>query len=137
MYEAGTRPAPLKRPYRAIISFMIFPYLSSTPPETQVFCLSGKSIRRPAVYRVHGPFYPSVVLTEPSCDGSLIMLWWIFALIRELSGSYRPAAALVFRTSSRSLLMWLLITGSYLMNVYSVVKVLCFRICCNNSVVTC
>jgi hypothetical protein len=28
--------------------------------------------------------------------------------------------------------MWLLITGSYLMNVYSVVKVLC----CNNSVVT-
>ena len=32
--------------------------------------------------------------------------------------------------------MWLLITGSYLMNVYSVVKVLCFRIFCNNSVVT-
>ncbi len=36
--------------------------------------LSGKSIRRPAAYRVHGPFYPSVVLTEPSRDGSLIML---------------------------------------------------------------
>ena len=61
----------------------------------------------------------------------------IFALIRKLSGSYRPAAALVFRPSSRSLLMWLLITGSYLMNVYSVVKVLCFCFCCNNSVVTC
>ena len=44
---------------------MIFPYLSSTPPETQALCLSGKSIRRPAAYRVHGPFYPSVVLTEP------------------------------------------------------------------------
>ena len=28
-------PAPLKRPYQTIISFMIFPYLSSTPPETQ------------------------------------------------------------------------------------------------------
>ncbi len=47
-------------------SVMIFPYLSSTPPETQAFCLSGKSIRRPGAYRVHGPFYPSVVLTEPS-----------------------------------------------------------------------
>ena len=57
-------------------------------------------------------------------------------MCRELSGSYRPAAALIFRSSSRSLLMWLLITGSYLMNVYSVVKVLCFRFCCNNSVVT-
>ena len=44
---------------------MIFPYLSSTPPEIQAPCLSGKSIRRPAAYRVHGPFYPSVVLTEP------------------------------------------------------------------------
>ena len=53
-------------------------------------------------------------------------------MCRELSGSYRPVAALVFRPSSRWLLMWLLITGSYLMNVYSVVKVLC----CNNSVVT-
>ena len=38
---------------------MIFPHLSSTPPEI------GKSFRRPAAYRVHGPFYPSVVLTEP------------------------------------------------------------------------
>ena len=43
-----------------IISFMIFPYLSSTPPEI------GKSFRRPAAYRFHRPFYPSVVLTEPS-----------------------------------------------------------------------
>ncbi len=60
--------------YRTIVSFMIFPYLSSTPPETQALCLSGKSIRRPAAYRVHGPFYPSVVLTEPPCGGSLIML---------------------------------------------------------------
>ena len=75
-----------------------------------------------------------MVLTEPSLDESLIMLWWIFAINRGLSGSYRPVAALVFRPSSRWLLMWLLITGSYLMNVYSVVKVLCFR--CNNFGVT-
>ena len=53
---------------------------------------------------------------------------WIFAVIRGLPGSYRPAAALVIRPSSRSLLMWLLITGSYLMNVYSVVKVLCLLV---------
>ena len=54
--------------------------------------------------------------------------------IYQISGFYRPAATLVFRPSPRSLLMGLLITGSYLMNVYLVVKVLCFR--CNNFVVS-
>ena len=57
-------------------------------------------------------------------------------MCRELSGSYRPVAALAFRLSSRWLLMWLLFTGSYLMNVYSVFKVLVLSLCCNNSVVT-
>ena len=50
---------------------MIFPYLSPTPPEMHSM---REIIRCPAAYRLHGSFCPSVVLTEPSFDGSLIML---------------------------------------------------------------
>lgn len=71
MYGQAYLPT-LKRPYRTIIFDMIFPYLSSTSPEAQTPACR-ESIRRPAAYRIHGPFYPSVVLTEPSKDGSLIM----------------------------------------------------------------
>ena len=79
---------------------MIFPYLPSAPPETQESILR-EFIRRPAAYRIHGPFYPSVVLTEPSEDGSLIMLQQIFAIRRMLSGDYRPVSAQIERPSSR------------------------------------
>ena len=101
---------------------MIFPYLPSAPPETQETILR-EFIRRPAVYRIHGPFYPSVVLTEPSEDGSLIMLQQIFAIRRMLSGDYRPASAQIERPSSRLPLMLLPAAGLDLMNVYNVVKV--------------
>ena len=50
---------------------MIFPYLSPIPPEMHSM---REIIRCPAAYRIHGSFCPSVVLTEPSFDGSLIML---------------------------------------------------------------
>ena len=102
---------------------MIFPYLPSAPPETQETILR-EFIRRPAAYRIHGPFYPSVVLTEPSEDGSLIMLQQITAIHRMLSGDYRPASAQIERPSSRLPLMLLPAAGSYLMTVYAVVKVL-------------
>ena len=102
---------------------MLFPYLPSAPPETQEMILR-EFIRRPAVYRIHGPFYPSVVLTEPSEDGSLIMLQQLFAIRRMLSGDYRPAPAQIEKPSSRLPLMLLPAAGSYLMTVYAVVKVL-------------
>ena len=102
---------------------MLFPYLPSAPPETQETILR-EFIRRPAAYRIHGPFYPSVVLTEPPEDGSLIMLQQLFAIRRMLSGDYRPAPAQIERPSSRLPLMLLPAAGSYLMTVYAVVKVL-------------
>ena len=76
---------------------MIFPYLSPKPPEMQSM---REIIRCPAAYRIHGSFCPSVVFTEPSFDGSLIMLWQIAAFCRLLSGSYRPAAARILRIVS-------------------------------------
>ena len=99
----------------------------------------GNTFRRPAAYRIHGPFYPSVVLTEPPGDaryGSLIMLWWFIAIqeaVPDLQTGYRSA---LLRASWRSPLMWLLITGLCLKNVYSVVKEHLVRRPRNNLVVT-
>ena len=70
---------------------MIFPYLSSTPSEMHSM---REIIRCTAAYRLHGSFCPSVVLTEPSFDGSLIMLWRIFA--------YAPVAVRLLQASCRS-----------------------------------
>ena len=70
---------------------MIFPYLSPTPPEMHSM---REIIRCPAAYRIHGSFCPSVVLTEPSFDGSLIMLRQIFA--------YAPVAVRLLQASCRS-----------------------------------
>ena len=99
----------------------------------------GNTFRRPAAYRIHGPLYPSVVLTEPPGDaryGSLIILWWFIAIreaVPDLQTGYRSA---LLRASWRSPLMWLLITGLCLKNVYSVVKEHLVRRPRNNLVVT-
>ena len=99
----------------------------------------GNTFRRPAAYRIHGPLYPSVVLTEPPGDaryGSLIMLWWFIAIreaVPDLQTGYRSAP---YRASWRSSLMWLLITDLCLKNVYSVVKEHLVRRPRNNLVVT-
>ena len=85
---------------------MIFPYLSLTSPETQSnFILAGNhqmsgSLPDPWVVPAPPWFSPSRLSTEVSlcCEGSSLMC-------RELSGSYRPVAALAFRLSSRWLLM--------------------------------
>ena len=88
-------------------------------------------IRCPAAYRIHGPFYPSVVLTEPYKSMPIrkshypVMLHCCMPeAVRHLQAGYRSCPE---RPSWRSPLLWLFITGLYLMNVYSVVKVLiCF-----------
>ena len=115
---------------------MIFPYLSSTPPETQALCLSGKSIRRPAAYRVHGPFYPSVVLTEPSFGRK--------SHYAVMDLRLNPGAVRLLQASCRSDLSTVLAFTADVAPHHRFVpdecvfgcKVLCFRFCCNNSVVT-
>ena len=75
MYGTDTCLSHSKRPQLGDDFFVydLSVFVLDTPGNAGA-CLFGKSIRRPAAYRVHGPFYPSVVLTEPSLDGSLIML---------------------------------------------------------------
>ena len=75
MYGTGACLSHSKRPQTGddYYDYDLSVFVLDTPGNTDP-CLPGKSIRRPAAYRVHGPFYPSVVLTEPSFDGSLIIL---------------------------------------------------------------
>ena len=118
------------RCFRLIWSFLICPRRPGK---------CGNTFRRPAAYRIHGPLYPSVVLTEPpgrARYGSLIMLRWFIAdreAVPDLQTGFRSA---LYRASWRSPLMWLLITGLCLKNVYSVVKVHLVQRPRNNLVVT-
>ena len=66
--------------------YMIFSYLSSTPPKNREYIQSSGSL--PGPWESH----PSVVLTEPPAGGSLIMPWCL-----SYAGSY-PALTAVYRS---------------------------------------
>ena len=106
---------------------MVLPYLSSAPPE------AAKRLPRREIIQASGSlpdpwaFHPSVVLTEPhgplprrKSHYSVMPRSCMPEAVRHLQAGSRSCPE---RPSWRSPLLWLLITGSYLMNVYSVVKV--------------
>ena len=113
---------------------MVFPYLSTTPPENAgihsgVRQLTGSMGRYTPPW--FSPSRPGCPGTEVSscCGGSRLYAGSCPALTGRL-----PLGSL--GSSWRSPLMWLLVTGLYLKNVYSVVKEHLARRPRNNSVVT-
>lgn len=139
MYRGrGRIRLPLKRPDTGDIFHMILPYLSSSPPEVRIR-FAREIIQVSGSLPAPWAFHPSVVLTELlqysatevslSCDVSKLY----FGSCPKLAGRY-PAR--ILRSSWRSPLLWLLITGLYLMNVYSVVRVQFVSFECSNLVAT-
>ena len=119
---------------------MLLPYLSSAPPE------AAKRLPRREIIQASGSlpdpwaFHPSVVLTEPhgplprrKSHCAVMPHGCMPEAVRHLQAGSRSCPE---RPSWRSPLPWLLITDSYLMNVYSVVKVRSGFPARNNSVVT-
>ena len=119
---------------------MVLPYLSSAPPE------AAKRLHRREIIQASGSlpdpwaFHPSVVLTEPhgplprrKSHYSVMPRSCMPEAVRHLQAGSRSCPE---RPSWRSPLLWLFITGSYLKNVYSVVKVHPDFSARNNSVVT-
>ena len=119
---------------------MVLPYLSSAPPE------AAKRLPRREIIQASGSlpdpwaFHPSVVLTEPhgplpgrQSHYAVMLHSCMPEAVRHLQAGSRSCPE---RPSWRSPLLWLFITGSYLKNVYSVVKVLSDFSARNNSVVT-
>ena len=113
---------------------MVFPYLSTTPPE-KAGILSGVRQLTDSMGRSTPPWFspsrPGCPGTEVSsyCDVSRLYAGSCPALTGRL-----PLGSL--GSSWRSPLMWLLVTGLYLKNVYSVVKEHLVRRPRNNLVVT-
>ena len=106
---------------------MILPYLSSAPPEAAKRVLRREIIQASGSLPDPWAFHPSVVLTEPhgplprrKSHYSVMPRSCMPEAVRHLQAGSRSCPE---RPSWRSPLLWLLITGSYLMNVYSVVKV--------------
>ena len=123
---------------------MILPYLSSAPPEAaskgtpQAHCIltaltcSGSFVTWEIIQAsgsLPNPwaFHPSVVLTEPhgpqprrKSHYSVMSHRYMPDAVRHLQAGFRSCPK---GPSWRPPLLWLLITDSYLMNVYSVVNV--------------
>ena len=119
---------------------MVLPYLSSAPPE------AAKRLPRREIIQASGSlpdpwaFHPSVVLTEPhgplprrKSHYSVMPRSCMPEAVRHLQAGSRSCPE---RPSWRLPLLWLFITGSYLKNVYSVVKEHLVRRPRNNLVVT-
>ena len=120
---------------------MILPYLSSAPPEAAKRMLRREIIQASGSLPDPWAFHPSVVLTEPhgplprrKSHYAVMPHSCMLEAVRHLQAGSRSCPE---RPSWRSPLLWLFITGSYLKNVYSVVKVRSDLTGCNNLVVTC
>ena len=84
--------------YGRLFHYMIFPYLSLTPPENAAECGISPGVRQltGSMGRFTPPWFsPSRPSTEVSlcCDGSSLMY-------RKLSGTYRPVTARILRIVS-------------------------------------
>ena len=119
---------------------MILPYLSSAPPEAAKRMLRREIIQASGSLPDPWAFHPSVVLTEPygplprrKSHCAVMPHCCMPEAVRHLQAGSRSCPE---RPSWRSPLLWLLITGSYLMNVYSVLKVRSGFPVRNDSVVT-
>ena len=113
---------------------MVFPYLSTTPPENAGIH-SGVRQLTGSMGRYTPPWF-SPSRPGMSRYGSLIMLWWFIAIREAVPDLQTGCRSALLRASRRSPLMWLLITGLCLKNVYSVVKEHLVRRPRNNLVVT-
>ena len=107
---------------------MVLPYLSSAPPEAAKRMLRREIIQASGSLPDPWAFHPSVVLTEPhgplprrKSHYAVMLHSCMPEAVRHLQAGSRSCPE---RPSWRSPLLWLFITGSYLKNVYSVVKVL-------------